>query len=783
MTDQPVHVVGLLGGRPVGLAAGAALAEATLVAGGAEQLAAVCDLLAEGAATVPVAAGLTALDDVADHEGAPVVLASGDPGFHGITRALAARLGSGRLRVHPAPSSVSLAFARLGLAWDGAVVASCHAGGAVRAAAEVVDAPFAAVLCGPSAPPEVLGRSLVALGDHHPMVAVATRLGEDAEELHLLDGAGELADGTFDHRSVVVLARRPATVSPAVRLGGRAVSSFHHRAGMITKPEVRAAVLGHLDLPAQGVLWDVGSGSGSVAIEAALAAPGLRVVAVERDPDAAAAIVANGQALGAIVEVVTGTAPEALDALPAPDRVFVGGGGMEVLDACLARAKPGATCVASFAAVDRAVEARRRLGSLAQISVGRAVDLPDGGVRFVADNPVFVAWGTVPAGEQIIASHLVVGIGCSTTATAGDVDHVVADALAAAQVSGAVAVERVATIDRRIDHPALTGAGATLASGRTVLAFSPTLLGSVEVPTPSAMVAAAVGTESVAEAAALLAAGPGGRLVVTKRRNAVATAAVAEGTRAHRVGCIRVVGLGPGGAEHRTAAAVTAVRRADAVLGYGPYVDAARPLLLAHQRVFRSAMGDEAARATDAVALAEAGWDVAVVSSGDPGVFAMASVTLEVACARPEPVAVEVVPGVTSAHAAAAAAGVPLAGPHAAITLSDLLQPWEVIERQLAAAAGSGLALALFNPRSKGRPGHLARAVAVLAEVLDAATPVVVVTDATGPGESIHATTLAALDPTVAGMRSMVLVGSADTVVVAGRTISRRHHPRPGGGS
>jgi precorrin-3B C17-methyltransferase/precorrin-6Y C5,15-methyltransferase (decarboxylating) CbiT subunit len=419
---------------------------------------------------------------------------------------------------------------------------------------------------------------------------------------------------------------------------------------MITKPEVRSVVLAHLDLPARGVLWDVGAGSGSVAIDAALAAPGLRVVAIERDPKAVDTIVANAAALGAVVEVVAGLAPEVLLGLPAPDRVFVGGGGLDVLDACLAAAAPAARVVATFAAVDRAVAARGRLGHLVQVSVDRARDLPDGGVRFEADNPVFVAWGEAPAST------------------------------------------------------------------------------------------------------------PG---------------APAPGT----AGVVRVVGLGPGGPEHRTPAAVRAVREADVVVGYAPYVDAALSLLRPDQEVVRSTMGAEAQRALLAVDRAAAGQAVAVVSSGDPGVFAMASVTLELAAERG--VRVEVVPGVTAANAAAAAVGAPLAGPHVALTLSDILVSWERIEAQLRAAASAGLALALFNPRSQGRPDHLARAQAVLASILPPTTPVAVVTDATGPEESVVVTDLARLDPTVAGMRSLVLVGTSDTSALGDRLVTRRYHPHP----
>jgi precorrin-2 C20-methyltransferase/precorrin-3B C17-methyltransferase len=146
-------------------------------------------------------------------------------------------------------------------------------------------------------------------------------------------------------------------------------------------------------------------------------------------------------------------------------------------------------------------------------------------------------------------------------------------------------------------------------------------------------------------------------------------------------------------------------------------------------------------------------------------------------------VPVEVVPGVTAASAGAAAAGAPLAGPYAALTLSDLLLPWAAIEGQLRAAARAGMAIALFNPRSAGRPDHLARARDVLTAVLDPATPVTVVTDATGPEQTVAVTTLGSLDPTAASMRSIVLVGTADTVVTDGRVVTRRHHPRPWGGA
>ncbi len=172
-----------------------------------------------------VGAGLGALDAVAADPGPAVVLASGDPGFFGIVRALAARVGSDRLVVHPAPSSVALAFARLGLPWDDAVVRSCHTGDVMRVAADVARAEVAAVLTGPDAPPEAVGAALVALGAHHRLVVVATRLGEPGEVVTRCTDLADLAAGRFDHRSVVVLAHPGAARTRPPSAGARSPTS------------------------------------------------------------------------------------------------------------------------------------------------------------------------------------------------------------------------------------------------------------------------------------------------------------------------------------------------------------------------------------------------------------------------------------------------------------------------------------------------------------------------------------------------------------------------------
>jgi precorrin-6B C5,15-methyltransferase / cobalt-precorrin-6B C5,C15-methyltransferase len=405
MADGRVAVVGLLGGVPYGHDAAKALAGAAVVVGSPRQLAEAP--VPPAAEAVPLRGPLDAVLENVDRRagsGARVcVLASGDPGFFGIVRALGARVGPDRLEVHPAPSSVALAFARLGLPWDDAVVVSAHGRPLAAAVDTVVGSGNAkvAVLTAPDSPPQALGRALLDAGCGPRRVAVASHLGGDREQVtHTgLDG---LAAGTFDAMSVVVLVAEGAELAetPSLAWGATGTRAFglpeaeyDHRDGMITKAEVRAVALSKLSLPTSGTLWDVGAGSGSVGIECARLAPALRVVAVERAPDQAARVRANAAAHGVAVEVVEGAAPEALAGLPDPDRAFVGGGGLDVLDAVRARVPPGGVVVATYTVVERAVAARDRLGSMVQLSVARAVPIGGLGVRLAPENPVFVCWG------------------------------------------------------------------------------------------------------------------------------------------------------------------------------------------------------------------------------------------------------------------------------------------------------------------------------------------------------------------------------------------------------
>jgi precorrin-2 C20-methyltransferase/precorrin-3B C17-methyltransferase len=242
-------------------------------------------------------------------------------------------------------------------------------------------------------------------------------------------------------------------------------------------------------------------------------------------------------------------------------------------------------------------------------------------------------------------------------------------------------------------------------------------------------------------------------------------------------GEVVVVGLGPGARGWTTPEAADAVACADDLVGYGPYLDRvpANPRQTRHPSDNRV----EAERAAHALALARSGRRVAVVSSGDPGVFAMAAAVLEVA-ARPEHagVAVRVLPGVTAAQAVASRVGAPLGHDFAVISLSDVLKPLDVVLDRLRAAAGADLVLALYNPRSRARPHQLAKALDVLREVREPGTVVVVGRDVGGPEEEVRVTTLGDLDPETVDMRCLLLVGSSQTrVTPSGQVFTPRRHP------
>jgi precorrin-2 C20-methyltransferase / precorrin-3B C17-methyltransferase len=252
--------------------------------------------------------------------------------------------------------------------------------------------------------------------------------------------------------------------------------------------------------------------------------------------------------------------------------------------------------------------------------------------------------------------------------------------------------------------------------------------------------------------------------------------ALIPGTRPRResTGTVAVVGLGPGALDWITPQSRRELHAATDLIGYGPYLD--RVPLRDGQRRHPSDNTDEPARARLACRLAEQGCAVAVVSSGDPGVFAMATAVLEEAKQWPG-VQVRVIPAMTAAQAVASRVGAPLGHDYAVLSLSDRLKPWDVIEARLEAAAAADLVLAIYNPASKSRTWQVAAMRDLLLRHRDPGTPVVIGRDVSGPDEDVRVVRLADLDPAAIDMRCLLIVGSSQTQWYDDRVFTPRRYP------
>lgn len=384
------------------------------------------------------------------------------------------------------------------------------------------------------------------------------------------------------------------------------------------------------------------------------------------------------------------------------------------------------------------------------------------GVRIVVTDRV------EEATARLVPRTLVVGIGSARGVPASAVASLLRRVVDEHRLDP-LAVRAYASVDRKADEAGILAAIAPA----PLSTFPADVLATVDVPNPSEVVRAEVGTASVAEAAALRAAvelggGAPVELVVPKTKGENVTVAVA---RIRPRGRLAIVGLGPGADDLRVPRAAAELRRASIVVGLDQYVEQIRHLLRPGTQVRASGLGEEEQRAADAVALAAKGNAVALIGSGDAGIYAMGSPALESAGADVEVVGV---PGVTAALAAAALLGAPLGHDHALISLSDLHTPWPVIERRVAAAAAADLVTCFYNPRSRDRHWQLAAALDAFRGHRPPQTPVGAVRQAGRPGQRVWTAPLALFDPTGVDMVTIVIVGSSTTRMVAGRMVTPR---------
>ena len=380
-----------------------------------------------------------------------------------------------------------------------------------------------------------------------------------------------------------------------------------------------------------------------------------------------------------------------------------------------------------------------------------------------------------PGSAERLVYHprtLALGVGCERGCAAGELIALVRDRLRDAGLAPQ-AVAGVFSLDLKADEAAVHALAEDLAVPARFFGAAALEAQAPRLANPSEAVFREVGVHGVAEGAALAAAGEAGALVLPKAKSTRATCALARASSpldAASIGAAQgrllVIGTGPGSEAWRTPEAQAAVAAASDLVGYRLYLDLLGPALAGKTR-HDFDLGEEEARVRHALALAAEGRTVALVSSGDPGIYAMASLVFEVleTCERPDwqRVRVEVSPGISALQAAAARVGAPLGHDFCTISLSDLMTPWPAIEKRLAAAAEGDFVVALYNPVSQRRRHQLERARDILLRHRPADTPVVLARRLGRPGEEVTVVDLAALTPDQVDMLTLVLIGASTT--------------------
>lgn len=439
----------------------------------------------------------------------------------------------------------------------------------------------------------------------------------------------------------------------------------------------------------------------------------------------------------------------------------------------------------SFAADLLAGETVRLDGDLPWLA---EADLP---LAPAARKAIIATVHTEPADPDRLVFHparLVVGVGCERGAEAAEIEVLIRDTLAGAGLA-LEAVAALVSVDLKADEAGLQAAAQAL--GLPLRVFDPATL-EAETPrlaNPSEVVFREIGCHGVAEAAALAATGPQGRLIVEKRKSRRATCAVAEAPAildpdriGRKRGTLALIGMGPGRADWRAPEADRRIAAATDLVGYSLYIDLLG-LAAAGKARHDYKLGEEELRVRAALDLAAEGRDVALICSGDAGIYAMGSLLWELIerGGRPDWRRVEVttVPGISAMQAAASRIGAPLGHDFCTISLSDLMTPWPAIERRIAAAAQGDFVVAFYNPVSQRRRFQLARAREILLAHRPAAAPVVLGRNLGREGETLTVTTLGALTVDMVDMLTLVLVGSSESrTLVLGDGTPRVYTPR-----
>jgi cobalt-precorrin 5A hydrolase / precorrin-3B C17-methyltransferase len=379
---------------------------------------------------------------------------------------------------------------------------------------------------------------------------------------------------------------------------------------------------------------------------------------------------------------------------------------------------------------------------------------------------------TVKGSAEHLVLHpklLTIGVGCERGTDPAEIIALVDDTLRRANLSS-FSTACVASIDLKEDEPGLAAAAEHLNAPLRFFAADELKAEIHRLANPSAIVEAEVGVPGVAEAAALAAAGPRSRLIVAKTKSERATCAIAVADEPIMIlpgrprGLLSIVGLGPGDPSMRSPDATRALKESSDWVGYGLYLDLARDLRRS-QKEHRFPLGGEEDRVRHAITLAKQGQHVALICSGDPGIYAMAALVHEIIALEPRRIAVETIPGISAFQLAAAEAGAMIGHDFCCISLSDLLTEWSVIEKRIRAAAEGDFVVAFYNPRSEKRHDQLDRAITLIRPHRHDETPVVVASNLGRDRESVRIVPLKDFDSSVVDMLTLVMVGSSQSKI------------------